>query len=89
MPLLSCDGGATTVTATYDDATLLIASVAVVVAAGRTLRLRLRTAAGAVRVENTYQAGTTTVPIPQTGANRHLLTRWATSGVRGLGWETF
>lgn len=90
MQLLACDGGGQTrVVLTYDDATLLIQSVTVTVAADSTLHLRTRKAGGTVIFDQVFAAGSqTTVPFAQTGANRNFLTRWATSGVRGFGWET-
>jgi hypothetical protein len=88
--LLSCDGGATTVVLSYDDVSLLIASLLVTVAVGSLLGLRARKPAGTVIFEQTFAGGTqTTVPFQQTGANRNFLIRWATAGLQGLGWETF
>jgi hypothetical protein len=89
MQLLACDAGQTSAVLAYDDATLLVQSLAVTVGPGATLRLRTRKAGGTVIFDQTFAAGSqTTVPFAQTGANRNLLTRWGTSGVRGLGWET-
>jgi hydrogenase maturation factor len=89
MQLLACDGGQTRAVMTYDDASLLVSSVTVTVGPGSPLHLRTRKAGGTVIFDQTFAAGSqTTIPFQQTGANRNVLVRWATSGLRGFGWET-